>query len=142
MPDHTLLNSVYLPVAQAAIALGQKHPEDVSALLESTRAFPLTSTAPIVEAEALLQLHRSADVLGVLQSALRYRYYQVGMGANGQMPSSSMATLLAARAQAMQGDKAAASQSYRRAIDLWKNADAGFKPLEEAKRELAALNQK
>jgi class 3 adenylate cyclase/predicted Zn-dependent protease len=141
MPDHTLLNSVYLPVAQAAIALAQKHPEEVSALLESTRPYPLTSAAPIVEAEALLQLHRPADALGVLQSALRYRYYQVAMGGNGEMPSYSMATLLTARAQAMQGDKAAASQSYRRAIDLWKNADAGFKPLEDAKRELAALNQ-
>jgi hypothetical protein len=50
-----------------------------------------------------------------------------------------MATLLAARAQAVAGDKSAATESYQRAIELWKNADAGFKPLEEAKRELAAL---
>jgi len=87
-------------------------------------------------------LHRPADALNILQPVFRYRYYQISMGQNGQMPSYSMATLLAARAQAMKGDNAAAIQSYRRAIDLWKNADAGFKPLEEAKRELAALNPK
>ncbi len=139
MPDNTLLNSVYLPVTQAAITLSQKHPQEVSALLDSTRAYPLTSAAPIVEAEALLQLHRPADALSVLQPALRYRYYEIGMGANGQVPSYSMATLLAARAQAMQGDKTGAAKSYQQAIDLWKNADAGFKPLEDAKRELAAL---
>lgn len=142
MPEHTLLNSVYLPVAQAAIALDQKLPEAVSGLLESTRPYPLTSTAPIVEAGALLQLHRPAEALSVLQPALRYRYYQIAMGANGQAPSYSMATLLTARAQAMQGDKTGATKSYQQAIDLWKNADAGFKPLEEAKRELAALNRK
>ena len=50
-----------------------------------------------------------------------------------------MATLLTARAQAMPATRAAATESYQRAIELWKNADAGFKPLEEAKRELAAL---
>ena len=73
MPDHTLLNSVYLPVAQAAAALSQKHPQEVSALLDSTRIYPLTSPAPIVEAEALLQLHRPADASNILQPALRYR---------------------------------------------------------------------
>ncbi len=139
MPDHTLLSAVYIPVAQAAVALNQKHLEKVSVLLDSTRTYPLTSTASIVEAEALLQLHRPADALNILQPALRYRYYQIVMGANGQAPSYTMATLLTARAQAMQGNKAAAGQSYQRAIELWKNADAGFKPLEEAKRELAAL---
>ncbi len=139
MPDNTLLSAVYIPVTQAAIALNQKHLEKVSALLDSTRTYPLTSVAPIVEAEAMLQLHRPANALNVLQPALRYRYYQIVMGANGQAPSYAMATLLTARAQAMKGDKAAASQSYQRVIELWKNADAGFKPLEEAKHELAAL---
>ncbi len=139
MPDNTLLNSVYIPVTQAAIAFRQEHPEKVSALLDSTRTYPLTSVAPIVEAEALLQLHRPADALNVLQPALRFRYYQIVMGATGQAPSYTMATLLTARAQAMQGDKAGATKSYQQAIELWKNADAGFKPMEEAKRELAAL---
>jgi class 3 adenylate cyclase/tetratricopeptide (TPR) repeat protein len=142
MPDNTLLNSVYIPVTQATIALSQKHPEKVSALLDSNRTYPLTSAAPIVEAEALLQLHRPVDAINILQPALHFRYYQIAMGSIGQAPSYTMATLLTARAQAMKGDKAAASQSYQHAIELWKNADAGFKPLEEARRELAALNQK
>jgi hypothetical protein len=41
----------------------------------------------------------------------------------------------------MAGDKGAATKSYQLAIELWKNADVGFRSLEEAKRELAALKQ-
>ena len=61
------------------------------------------------------------------------------MGVNGMMPSYTMATLLAARAHAMAGDKPAAIATYQRAIDLWKSADPTFKPLLDAKKELAAL---
>jgi hypothetical protein len=44
-----------------------------------------------------------------------------------------------ARAQA-QFDKAAATASYQKLLDIWKNADADFIPAQEAKRELATLN--
>jgi class 3 adenylate cyclase/tetratricopeptide (TPR) repeat protein len=138
-PDNTLLNLVYLPEAEAAQALAQHRPQSVAELLESTHPYALASVAPIIEAEALLALHRPTDAVNMLQPALKYRYNETSAGPNGQAPSYGMATLLAARAQAVAGDKSAATESYQRAIELWKNADAGFKPLEEAKRELAAL---
>ncbi|MGP8269360.1 MAG: hypothetical protein ACLQLH_04770 [Terracidiphilus sp.] len=76
-----------------------------------------------------------------MQPALKYRYYETQGGPNGQTPSYGIATLLASRAQVMAGDKGAATKSYQLAIELWKNADVGFRSLEEAKRELAALKQ-
>ena len=36
-----------------------------------------------------------------------------------------------------QFDKAAATKSYQQLLDLWKNADADFIPLQQAKREFA-----
>ena len=138
-PDNTLLNMVYLPEAEAAMALEQHRPQAVTELLESTHTYALASVAPIIEAEALLALHRPADALNILQPALKFRNYETQTGSNGQCPSYGVAMLLAARAQVMQGDKAGATKSYRQVIDLWKNADAGFKPLDDAKRELTAL---
>ncbi len=138
-PDNTLLNLVYLPETEAAIAVVQHRPQAVAELIESTRPYSLASIAPIIEAEALLALHRPADALSAVQPALKYRYNENAEGPNGQMPSYGMATLLSARAQATAGDKPAATATYQKAIDLWKNADAGFKPLTEAKQELAAL---
>jgi len=138
-PDNTLLNSIDLPQAEAAEALAQHHPQQVSALLKPAHPYTLASIGPIIEAEALLQLHRPADALTTLQPVLQYRYNETEMGVNGVMPSYTMATLLTARAHAMLGDKSAAIATYQRAIDLWKNADPNLKPLADAKKELAAL---
>ena len=138
-PDNTLLNAVYLPDAEAAMALQQHRPQAVAGLLESAQPYQLASIAPILNAEALLALHRPTDALTALQPALKYRYNEAQAGINGQAPSYGMATLLAARAQAMTGNRDAAAKSYRIAIDLWKNADAGFKPLVAAGKELAVL---
>jgi hypothetical protein len=43
-----------------------------------------------------------------------------------------------ARAQA-QFDRAAATRSYQQWLEIWKNADPDFIPLQEAKRELTSL---
>jgi len=138
-PDNTLLNDVYLPQTLAAMALVQHRPQDVPALLEPAHPYAYASFAPILEAEALLQLRRPADALEALKPAMIYRYGEAQNGFNGEIPSYAMAYLLAARAQVMLGDKASATKSYQHVIELWKNSDPGFKPLADAKKELAAL---
>jgi class 3 adenylate cyclase/tetratricopeptide (TPR) repeat protein len=138
-PDDTVLNAIDLPQAEAAAVLAQHRPQDVFTLLKPTHPYILASIAPIIEAEAQLQLHRPADAIASLQPVLQYRYSETQMGGNGIMPSYTMATLLTARAYTMLGDKPKAIAAYQRALDLWKNADPTFKPLAEAKKELAAL---
>jgi class 3 adenylate cyclase/tetratricopeptide (TPR) repeat protein len=138
-PDNTLLNAVYLPQAEAAVALVQHRPQDVPSLLESSHSYTLAGVAPILEATALLQLHRPSEVIALLQPILRYRYLEAQTGTNGEFPSYSMATLLTARAYAMAGDKPNAIKMYQQVIDLWKNADPNFKPLADARKELAAI---
>jgi class 3 adenylate cyclase/tetratricopeptide (TPR) repeat protein len=135
-PENTLLNAVYVPEVEAAMALAQHRPEAVAGLLAQTDPFALASLAPIFEAEAYLELQRPADALKALAPALKYRFEEFSVG---QSPSYSYSMLLAARAHAMAGDKKAAMESYQRLEDLWRNADPGLKPLVEAKREMAAL---
>lgn len=43
------------------------------------------------------------------------------------------------RAQA-RFDKAAATQTYEKLLDIWKTADPDFIPVQEARKEFAALN--
>jgi hypothetical protein len=59
---------------------------------------------------------------------------------NPQGPDYTLCLLGTARAQS-HFDKAAAIRSYQQLLDIWKNADADFIPLQEAKRELLALQQ-
>jgi class 3 adenylate cyclase/tetratricopeptide (TPR) repeat protein len=139
-PDNTLLNAVYLPEAEAAIALRHGKYEAVPGLLQTSHPYPVESGAPLIEAQALLELHRPAEALALLEPVLRYRYNETLFGINGQLPSYGMATLLAGRAEAMAGDKAAAATMYRQAIAVWQEADPGFKPLADARKELAALH--
>ena len=134
-PENTLLNSVYVPEVEAAMALAQHRPQDVPGLLAITDPFALASLAPIFEAEAYLDLHRPADALKALAPSLKYRFAEFGVG---QSPSYSYSVLLAARAHAMAGDKKAAVEGYQHLLDLWKNADPNLRPFLEAKRELAA----
>ncbi len=136
-PDNTTLNAMMMPAIDAAIALKENHLQQVSELVEKARPYPLVSMAPILEAEAQLALNHPAEALQAIQPALKYRYNELISG--GQCPSYGMAQLLAARAQAMAGDKAAATASYQKVFGVWKNADADLPPLVAAKKEYAAL---
>lgn len=135
-PENTLINAVYVPQTAAAIALAHHRPQDVPALLASTHDYSLVSDGPAIEAEALLELHRPAEALAALQPGLKYRFEEFG---SGTMLSHTMCTLLAARAEAMAGDKAAAIATYRHLIVLWKDADPDLPQLLTARKEYAAL---
>lgn len=138
-PENTRLNDIYLPEASAAMALLQHRPEDVSALLESTRPYRLASLAPTLEANALLELNRPAEALAILAPVLRSPFNGMSVEFAAERPRYGMALLLAGRTHALAGDKAQALEDFNGAIDLWKQADPGFPPLRQALDEKAAL---
>ncbi len=140
-PDNTLANQIYLAEVKAAIALAAHHPDQVKTMLAQGEAFGDASYIPYLEGLAYLQQKNAAAAISALAPARRWSGTSLQVGANGclQVPLYSTALLLTARAQAMQGDKAAAIKTYQQLLDAWKTADAGFKPREDAQHELAAL---
>jgi serine/threonine protein kinase/Tfp pilus assembly protein PilF len=139
-PTNTLANEVFLPEVKAAIAVSQHHPDQVSGLLSSASPYVLVSKAPQLLGRASLDMNRPQQAVQDLAAGLRYRGVGLQEGNTGttQSPDYGLCLLETARAQA-QFDKAAASKSYQQLLDLWKNADADFIPLQQAKREFAGL---
>ncbi|MGA6956890.1 MAG: hypothetical protein WBY73_17370, partial [Candidatus Acidiferrales bacterium] len=52
-------------------------------------------------------------------------------------PRRAESLLGLARAERAMGDKAGAANSYAELLDVWKNADSGYAPKEEAQRFIA-----
>jgi tetratricopeptide (TPR) repeat protein len=139
-PTNTLVNDVFFPEVKAAIALAQHHPEQVSGLLSSALAYAQVSKSPQLMGRASLEMSQWQQAVTDLQPGIRYLGLALQEGALGtaQSPDYVFCLLGTARAQA-QLDKTAATTSYRKLLDIWKNADADFIPAQEARRELAAL---
>jgi len=60
-------------------------------------------------------------------------------GIVGNSPLGALARLGSARAYALSGDAAKAGSQYREFLALWKEADAGNRPLQQAKAESLTL---
>src|SRR5205809_841499 len=140
VPTNTLVNDVYLPQVRAAIAMMEHRPERVSGLLASAGSYMPVSKAPQLLGRASLEMGQWQQAVTDLQPGVRYRDLALQKGPVGtaQAPDYALCLLGTARAQS-HFDKAAANRSYQQLLDIWKNADSDFIPLQEAKRELAAL---
>ena len=141
-PTNTLVNEVYLPEVKSAIALMEHHPQQVSDLLTSAAPYLMASKAPQLLGLASLASSQWQQAVTDFAPGLRYRgaALQDGPAGNPQVPDYPLCLLGTARAQS-HFDKAAAAQSYQKLLDIWKNADPDFVPAQEARREMAALQQ-
>jgi serine/threonine protein kinase/Flp pilus assembly protein TadD len=139
-PTNTLVNEVYLPEVKAATALMQHRPQQVADLLASAGPYLLVSKAPQFLGRASLETGQAQQAVTNFEPGLRYRALGLNEGGNGstQGPDYALCLLGTARAQA-QFDRAAATRSYQQLLEIWKNADPDFIPLQEAKRELTSL---
>ncbi len=144
-PDSTLVKNEYLPEVRAAAALSQHQPQQVKDLLTNSETYAVASYIPYLEGRAFLEMKQPADSITALEPARRWRGagLQAGDSASGpiQFTCYPAALLLTAKAQTMAGDKQAASSTFQQLLDIWKTADADFKPREEAQHELADLQK-
>jgi hypothetical protein len=142
VPTNTLVNDVYLPQVKAAAALAQHHPDTVAELLTSAGPYLLVSKESQLLSDASLKMSQWQQAANDFSTGMRYRgvaLQQTTLG-NPQAPDYTFCLLGTARAQS-HFDKAAALRSYQQLLDIWKEADAGFIPAQEAKHELSALQQ-
>jgi len=136
-PEATFVRTVLAPITQAAIALNQARPDDALAALEAAVPTQLGTVAGLVpeylRAEAFLRKARLKEAIAEYDTLLEHR------GVDPFAPVIPLAHLGLARARARAGDVAGSRRSYEDLFAIWKNADAGFLPLADARAEYDRL---
>jgi len=136
----TLLNQVWLPVAQATNDLQRHHPAEAITRLESAAPYEWGSPPsgavywPIyIRGEAFLKARDGVKAAAEYQKILDHR----GIDPTSQL--YSLARLGVGRAYALQGDTPRARAAYQDFLALWKDADPDTPILKQAKAEYAKL---
>jgi len=142
-PQHTLVQSYWMPVIQAQDALINKDPATAIEKLRVVAA-PLDLNIPsntyytclypiYLRGEADLAAGQGSAAAGEFQKVLDHR------GLVWNCVVGAVAHLQLGRAYAMAGDKAKAKSAYQDFLTLWKDADSDIPILKEAKAEFVKL---
>ena len=128
---------------QGLVEFGKKHYSKASDLfvnacsrLASESGWPFPTTASTVDylARALFE---SGDLGGARQNYEKIT--QLTEGRLGEGDIYAKAFYMLGKIAEQQGDKARASQNYRKFLDLWKDADPGLPEVADAKKRLSNL---
>jgi eukaryotic-like serine/threonine-protein kinase len=136
-PDDTLLHNVYIPAANALLAINRKKPEEAITALQAATPY---------EFGAALGMHpiyiRGLAYLQAKQGPQAAAEFQKIIDHPGIAPCDSIhasAKLGSARAYLLAGNTAKAKSAYQDFLALWNNADPDVPVLKEAKAEYAKL---
>jgi tetratricopeptide (TPR) repeat protein len=108
--------------AQQAVAAGEELPYAFGPPSPEKPSYELLG-------ELLLKENKNALARAAFQASLE------------RAPQRTESLLGLARAQSAMGDKAAAAQTDRQLLEIWKDADADYQSREEVQRNLSALSQ-
>src|ERR1017187_5828427 len=139
-PADTILNKVWVPVAQAFTDLQHNQPAQAVAHLEVAVPYEM-GTGPgspgyainYVRAEAFLRLKDGAKAAAEYQKILAHR------GIDPLDVAYNLSHLGLGKAYALQGNTAQARTAYQDLFAAWKDADPDIPLLKEAKAEYAKL---
>jgi tetratricopeptide (TPR) repeat protein len=133
-PANTYIRSVWIPLAEAALAM---HEENGQAMLDSLeKATPYERSnliVPYLRGAAFLMLDRPAEALGEFNKISELS------GVNPTAPIHTLAPLGLARAYAAMGQIDESRQEYENFFALLADADDGLPTLANARKEFAAL---
>ena len=139
-PTDTLLNKVFVPVAQAASDLQRNQPAQAVARLEVATPYELGSgpgTAGYwvnyIRGEAFLGLKQGAKAAAEYQKILDHR------GIDPPGVTYNLSRLGLGRAYALEGNTTAAKSAYQDFFAAWKDADPDLPVLKQAKAEYEKL---
>jgi eukaryotic-like serine/threonine-protein kinase len=138
------LNSYWLPSIRAAIQVDRAKPAEAIKTLEPAAPYELAYPRPQLEGgslmypaylrgQAYLLLHQGSEAAGEFQKFIDQRAAAVNC------PFGALAHLWLGRAHAVEGNAAAARESYQKFFTLWKDADPDIPILIAAKAEFAKL---
>ncbi len=136
-PEHTIVQSYYLPTIHAQLALSGNDSSKAIEVLQTAGPYELSSSGALypvyVRGLAFLVAHQGSEAAAEFQKILDHR------GVVGNAPIGALAHLGLARADVMQGDAAKAKAAYQDFLTLWKDADPDIPVLIAAKSEYAKL---
>jgi hypothetical protein len=137
-PEHTIVQSYYLPTVHAQLALSRNDPSRAVEVLQSAAPYELGGWGALypayVRGESYLAAHQGNEAAAEFRKILDHR----GIVVNA--PIGSLAHLGLARAYALLGDKTKAKVAYQDFLALWKEADPDIPILKQAKAEYTKLN--
>lgn len=143
-PQNSELNGYWLPSIRAAIGLDRGNPAETLKTLEPALPYESAYPRPQLEGgslifpaylrgQAYLLLHRGSEAAGEFQKFIDQRALVVNC------PLGALAHFWLGRARALEGNEAAARESYQKFFTLWKDADPDTPILIAAKSEYAKL---
>ena len=136
-PQDTLVQSIYLPMIHAQIALDHGDPQKAVDLLAPYEKYDLAVSIPLVQmyirAQSLLAPKKGPLAAAAFKKLLDNR----NVNPNEIIPA--LAQLGLARAYGVSGDTARARTAYQDFLATWKDADPDLPILKQAKSEYAKL---
>ena len=139
-PADTLLNKVFVPLAQATSDLQRNQPAQAVARLETATPYELGSDP--ASAHYWVNYIRGEAFLGSKQGAKAAAEYQKILDHRGVAPldvTYNLSHLGLGRAYALQGNTTAAKSAYQDFFAAWKDADPDLPVLKQAKAEYEKL---
>jgi eukaryotic-like serine/threonine-protein kinase len=136
-PDDTLLNSITIPTARAALAVRAGDGAGAIELLNATRSFEpgaASLLAIYTRGLAYLETNSGRGAAAEFQRILTLR------GVDTWSPLYPLAHLGLARAYVLTGDSTSARKTYQDFLAMWKDADPDMPVVAQAKQEYAKLS--
>lgn len=136
-PGNTLVQSYYVPMIRAQLALNRDDPSSAIELIQAAAPYELNlrgrMSSTYVRGSSYLATHRGQEASVEFQKILDHREIVVNA------PFGALAHLGLGRAYAAMGDTTKARVAYQDFLTLWKDADPDIPILKQAKAEYAKL---
>jgi len=138
-PQDTIINHVFLPDIDAAVALSANHAQDALDALAPEADYDILGIGSYLRGLAHLALKDGAAAATDFNFPLTHRSIFVLCQVQGMNVAYPLSLLGLARAEALQDNVAKARQQYQAFFDYWKAADRDLPPLVAARKEAARL---
>jgi tetratricopeptide (TPR) repeat protein len=133
-PDDEFMQSVYVPIAQAVLAMDHRNAGEALEILKKAAPYDAANTECLyTRASALLMADQGAEAAKEFQRTLNLKV---------NAPTDlfvSLAQLGLARSYAAQGDKTKSGTAYQDFLGSWKDADSDVPLLKQTQAEYAKL---
>jgi eukaryotic-like serine/threonine-protein kinase len=138
-PQDTLVNHVYIPAIEAAVALRRHKPADALTALDAAASYDSVGLGAYLRGLAHLTLQDVPAAVTDFEYPATHLSMMLAASAPGMPMTTPLSQLGLARAYALQDDKQHAREAYRALFTMWKSADPSLPILAAAHKEVSVL---